>query len=434
MYGAATLVLAATLAAVIVRQLAFRGPPVWLLFVLGAVAMVATGALPPSGALEAVVANAPVPLFLLALFVLAGGLEEAGALERLASWVVARARAPRDVPFLLFLTFGALSAFVVNDAVVLVGVPVALAVARRLGRSPRSLLLTLMMAVTVGSVATPFGNPQNLLVSLESGVVSPVATFARFLAIPTGLSLLAGALYVRRRFARETPLDPHAAPGAPSGPAALASTPLSVRLRLHPTLVIFPVTIAAIVASDLAGGFGVGPRVPLYAIALVGASASLLLTPARARLVARVDVPILVLFVALFVVVAGAVAGGVLVPLGRALAVPGPGDALPGVAAIVLQSLVGSQLVSNVPWVALQLPLLRGLGYGGGTPLAWMALAGGSTLAGNLTLLGAASNLIVVERAERAGHRLGLGEFVRTALPVAAISVSILLACLWAGL
>ncbi|EQD48263.1 citrate transporter, partial [mine drainage metagenome] len=83
---------------------------------------------------------------------------------------------------------------------------------------------------------------------------------------------------------------------------------------------------------------------------------------------------------------------------------------------------------------ALQIPILTGLGYTGGNILAWLALAGASTLAGNVSLLGAASNLIVAERADRSGVRLSLGEFVRYGLPLTGITVAILVLCLGLGL
>lgn len=47
-----------------------------------------------------------------------------------------------------------------------------------------------------------------------------------------------------------------------------------------------------------------------------------------------------------------------------------------------------------------------------------MALAAGSTIAGHLTIPGAASNLIVVESAERMGATVPVRAFVRFGLPL----------------
>ena len=46
------------------------------------------------------------------------------------------------------------------------GPPVVLLLARKHGMSAKLLLLALAFAVTIGSVASPIGNPQNLLIAL----------------------------------------------------------------------------------------------------------------------------------------------------------------------------------------------------------------------------------------------------------------------------
>jgi Na+/H+ antiporter NhaD/arsenite permease-like protein len=431
-YAAAVLIV--TVGAVLTRQILLRGPPIWLIFLAGALAMVAVGALSISGAGDAISNNLPILIFLFSLFIFAAGLEQAGALDHLARWILGRARRPSDLPLVLFIAVGVVSAFVINDALVLVGVPVLFAVARKLQVSAEPLLLTLSFSVTVGSVLTPFGNPQNLLVSLGSGMSAPVATFFRFLLLPTIVNLLLGGLYLRRVFGSEW------AGAAQSGPTVSPRVRLFPRKGLlgqcirFPALVLFPVTLLVLITVDVTSSVTNGTAVPLYAIALGGAVATLLLTRGRSELFARVDWSIIVLFAALFVVVAGAVAGGLLSGIEAILPIPGPSHPVAATAAIIGSSLGGSQLVSNVPWVALQIPVMHSLGYGASTPWAWVALAAGSTLAGNLTLLGAASNLIVVEQAERAGVRIGLRRFVNVGLPLTAMTTAVLFAFLVVGL
>jgi len=65
--------------------------------------------------------------------------------------------------------------------------------------------------------------------------------------------------------------------------------------------------------------------------------------------------------------------------------------------AILLVSTLLSQLISNVPLVALYLPLLMSAGA---NTKELVALAAGSTVAGNLFILGAASNVIIIQNAE----------------------------------
>jgi Na+/H+ antiporter NhaD/arsenite permease-like protein len=52
-----------------------------------------------------------------------------------------------------------------------------------------------------------------------------------------------------------------------------------------------------------------------------------------------------------------------------------------------------------------------------------MALAAGSTIAGNLTILGAASNVIIIQNAEKQGETLTFWEFLRVGLPLTIANV-----------
>jgi Na+/H+ antiporter NhaD/arsenite permease-like protein len=429
----AAAVLIVTVGAVLLRQLLLRGPPIWLIFLTGAFAMVGVGALSLSDAGSAISDNLPILIFLFSLFIFAAGLEQAGALDHLARWIVSRAHRPTDLPLVLFLAVGVVSAFVINDALVLVGIPVLFAVARKLKVSAEPLLLTLAYSVTVGSILTPFGNPQNILVSIGSGMSAPVATFFRYLLLPTVVNLIIGGLYLRRVFRPQfATASGDVANVAPEGPLLPRSGWAALAWK-SPTLVIFPATLVALISVSVLSSIANGFDLPLYAVALGGALGVLLLTPGRSELFARVDWSIIVLFAGLFVVVAGVVSGGLLPGILSILPIPGPQHPLESTTAIILTSLGGSQIVSNVPWVALQIPLMHNLGYGASTPVAWIALAAGSTLAGNLTLLGAASNLIVVEQAEHAGVRIGLSRFVKIGLPLTAMTVAVLFVCLLAG-
>jgi Na+/H+ antiporter NhaD/arsenite permease-like protein len=91
------------------------------------------------------------------------------------------------------------------------------------------------------------------------------------------------------------------------------------------------------------------------------------------------------------------------------------GDSLTSVPVILGLSVLVSQFVSNVPWVALYLPVIT---EAGGSTAALMALAAGSTIAGNLSILGAASNVIIIQNAEKEGETLTFREFVRVGLPL----------------
>jgi Na+/H+ antiporter NhaD/arsenite permease-like protein len=426
--------LAAVFGAIIVRQVTGRGPPVWAIFLAGAFVTVASGVLSPAGAESSIAASAPVILFLFALFLFAGALDRAGALDHLGRWIVGRAREASDLPVVLFVGFGIASAFLVNDALVLIGVPLLIGVAARVRADPKPLLLVLAFSVTVGSALTPFGNPQNLLISISSGLTDPVSVFLRYLLLPTAINLAIGAWYLRRVFARSLNGDPAAfAEVRTTAPPLLPETGWPARLYRSPVLWVFPGTLLVVITLDVTAALTGGPSIPIWETAGAGAVVLLLVSTGRTQIVQRVDWTVLLLFAGLFVVVGGAEAGGVVSAAQSLLPIPPPSQPVAALGAIVATSIAGPQIVSNVPWVALQIPLLTGLGYGSATPIPWVALAAASTLAGNVTLLGAASNLIVAELSEKAGIPFRLGPFVRFGLPLAALTTAVVTACLYFG-
>ena len=80
-----------------------------------------------------------------------------------------------------------------------------------------------------------------------------------------------------------------------------------------------------------------------------------------------------------------------------------------------------SNLVSNVPAVMLWLPVVPKVAA---PSFIWLVMAMSSTFAGNLTLLGSMANLIVAERAESRGERMGSATISRSALPVTLLTLA----------
>jgi Na+/H+ antiporter NhaD/arsenite permease-like protein len=89
---------------------------------------------------------------------------------------------------------------------------------------------------------------------------------------------------------------------------------------------------------------------------------------------------------------------------------------------ILLTSAIVSQFISNVPFVAFFQPMIM---QTGGTTAQLMALAAGSTIAGNLTILGAASNVIIIQNAEKQGETLTFFEFARLGIPLTLVQLGV---------
>ncbi|BCU67090.1 hypothetical protein HS7_05270 [Sulfolobales archaeon HS-7] len=153
-------------------------------------------------------------------------------------------------------------------------------------------------------------------------------------------------------------------------------------------------------------------------LSLIAMSVILLLSKRRREIIKNVDWSTIVFFIGLFIFTQGVLSSGVinlltdLFPLSASIGY------------VLLISVLYSQILSNVPMVAIYIPLLRGV-PGVGT-FTWLALAAGSTIAGNLTLLGAASNIIISEMSEtRDGPPLHFLEFSKYGIAVTLVNVMI---------
>ncbi|PYO94734.1 MAG: anion transporter, partial [Gemmatimonadetes bacterium] len=80
-----------------------------------------------------------------------------------------------------------------------------------------------------------------------------------------------------------------------------------------------------------------------------------------------------------------------------------------------------SNLISNVPAVILWRNTVPTLPH---PDLMWRVIAMSSTFAGNLFLIGSMANLIVAERAQTRGVRIGFGEYARVGMPVTLLTLA----------
>jgi len=97
-------------------------------------------------------------------------------------------------------------------------------------------------------------------------------------------------------------------------------------------------------------------------------------------------------------------------------------EVLSNVPAVITIAVILSQFISNVPFVALFQPVF----FQAGTGTAFLlALSAGATIAGNLTILGAASNVIVIQNAEREGSTITFLEFFRVGFPLTVVNILI---------
>ena len=367
---------------------------------LGAVAMVGFGVLSLQQAYAAI--DFDVLVFLLGLMLIVGYLEVGGFFEWAAEWVLRRARTPHRLLLGVVVGGGTLSAFFVNDTICLMVTPVLLAALGPMRVRPTPYLIGLAMGANVGSVLSITGNPQNMLVGIWSG-----ASFGGFLVrmLPVALGGLA-LTYAYLRWAFRAELSEPFRERLATVPVAL-DRPLVVK-----GLAMFGVAVVA----WLAGG-----SLPLVAIT-VGALMVAVAQRDPAYAIDRVEWALLLFFASLFVVMRGLEQTGVVAWIdAHAVALAQGGSAWSAAAAVSGVMVLLSNLISNVPAVLLWRNTVPGLPD---PDLTWRIVAMSSTFAGNLLLIGSMANLIVAERAEARGVRIGFAEYARVGVPVTLLTLA----------
>ncbi|MFA5394694.1 MAG: anion transporter [Methanomicrobiales archaeon] len=392
-------ILALVLVLIALRNVGGIRLAIWQIMLGGAVTVLVLGQITPLDALYAI--NTDVMIFLFGMFVVGEAIQASGILVTLSNRLFRREMSMDFFILLLIGGTGFFSAVLMNDTVAIIGTPFVLYLARKYHISAVMLLLVLAFSVTTGSVLSPIGNPQNLLIALESGLENPFIDFVFYLAIPSfvGLFVIYGAMKVfyPREFDKcvlsSSELEP-------------AGDPSLTRPALLSLVLIFILIGLRVLFTLLQTGI----TIPLTAIAIGAALPTLLLSPKRVRIVRTIDWGTLVFFAALFVLMQSVWNTGIFQQAMASAAYP-----ITSVPVIFTLGIIVSQFISNVPFVALALPLMT---QAGASNAVFMALAAGSTLAGNLLILGAASNVIIIQNAEKEGQTIRFWEFARIGIPL----------------
>ena len=383
-------------------QLIRLGRPAGVL--LGSVLMVVARVIEPSEAFELINWNTIVLLF--GMMIIIEHLADAEFFELLAVRLLNRGLSPRGLLAVVVFPIGALAAFLVNDIVCIFFTPLLLAMMRKRDLPPVPFLLALATSTNLGGLMAFTGNPQNMIIGHLSGI-----SYARFfvLMLPVGVLTLA-INYVLLILMYRKELNRSVEPEIAGGDVPLPK-PLLKRSLLVTGLVI-------------TGFFGGGN---MAWVALAGATFLLLLARRYEYTVLnRIDWNLLLFFAGLFVVVGALQRSGATARIALAADTYLHGDGAASFWMFGAISVLFSNLFANVPYVLIAAEWIEQLPN---PTLMWYILAFASTVAGNLTILGAVANIIVIERA-RGVCEIGFWDFLRFGAPSTVLNFAVGMAVL----
>ncbi|KAG6472843.1 hypothetical protein ZIOFF_070321 [Zingiber officinale] len=411
---------------------------------LSAILMVLFGVMTPEQAFASI--DLPILALLFGTMVVSAYLERADLFAHLGTLLSWRSRGGKDLLFRVCLVAAVSSAFFTNDTACVVLTAFVLKLARRNNLPPRPFLLALASSANVGSTATPIGNPQNLVIASLSGI-----TFGRFLLglLPAMLlGVLVNASILLIFFFKELSVDNNNDVESNVNSESAAGDPFDEEDVIAHRF--FPATMSHVTSVDSDDWIRTLPslsrdtslngrrkrvshmvkrfkkhylwRTCVYLVT-VGMLVALLMglnmawTAITAALVLivldftdaqpcleKVSYSLLIFFCGMFITVDGFNRTGIPSAFWDFIEPHARVDKPGGIALLALVVIFLSNIASNVPTVLLlgaRVAASAARISAGQESKAWLILAWVSTVAGNLTLVGSAANLIVCEQAQR---------------------------------
>jgi Na+/H+ antiporter NhaD/arsenite permease-like protein len=385
----------------------------------GAIAMIVAGQVfgfyGPAAALEAIDWN--VVLLLAAMMTVVVIMMPTGGFEWLAYKLADFSRGNR---FLTLVTTGTavtvLSLLLDNVTTVVIFGPLLILIADKQRVSPVPYLLAAAVLSNTGGVGTLVGDPPNLMIG-SAAEIDFNTFFLRMgpIALVAWLAILAA---LRVTFRKELAGDR----------AVIRHEPVKIRDRRTWTVSLL-VLLAMLVLFTLHRSL----NWEAWFVAALGMTALLVLTPRAAleTVVARVEIPLLVFFIGLFMLVGGVEHSGLLGYVGQFITPFAQQDLLVASLALLWVSAVLSAAIDNIPFTAAMIPIIQSMeSQGVNVAPLWWALSMGVGLGGNGTHIGASANVFIVTISERLARErndpslaITPGQWFRKATPATLVSL-----------
>ena len=288
------------------------------------------------------------------------------------------------------------SAFLDNVTTVILMLPIIFVVAKKFEMTPVPLLIGTIMSSNIGGTATLIGDPPNIIIGSRAGFsfldflneLTPIVTVIYFVCI--GL-----LLFIFRKTFVATP-EKMAEVASIDNSQTIKDKTLMIR-----SMIVLGLVIIGFVTHDIT-------HIETYLCAMIGAS-FLLIFETPDNILKDVEWNTIFFFVGLFVIIGGFEAsGGIKLMAQWLLDITNGSESLTAMV-ILWGSGILSGVIDNIPYTATMAPMIQQISVIEGSQAAfplWWCLSLGSCLGGNMTIVGAAANVIVSETSAAKGHKI----------------------------
>lgn len=319
---------------------------------------------------------------------------------------------PVKVLFALGLFTAVTSAFLDNVTTVILIMPITFVIAKQLGVDPIPYLLTEIFASNIGGTATLIGDPPNIIIGSAAGF--SFMDFIKELTLPIAIIMIIVLAVLAMIFKSKLVADADKMAQVASIDNSKTITNWALMWRSTTVLVL---VILGFMLHDVI-------HIETCVVAMLGAS-FLLLFEKPEEILKDVEWNTIFFFIGLFIIIGGVEAsGGIKLMAQWILDVTQNNQAAASMLILWASGLI-SGVIDNIPYTATMAPMLVEIQKTMDAYPLWWSLSLGACLGGNLTIIGAAANVIVSENAAKYGHPIAFMRFLKYGVIVVAISLLI---------
>ena len=307
------------------------------------------------------------------------------------------------------------SAFLDNVTTVILIMPITFFIAKELDIDPIPYLLTEIFASNIGGTATLIGDPPNIIIGSAAGF--SFMDFVNNLTVVVAIILVVVLALLSLIFKKKL----HASEEKMKEVANIDnSNTIKDKALLIRSMTVLGLVILGFVTHDIT-------HIETCVAAMLGAS-FLLLFEKPTDILRDVEWNTIFFFIGLFIIIGGVEASGGIKLMAEWILKVTQGSQEAASMLILWASGVISGFIDNIPYTATMSPMLveieKAMGVDYTTPL-WWCLSLGACLGGNMTMIGAAANVIVSETSAKHGHPMFFLRFMKYGVLVVLISLAI---------
>ena len=313
------------------------------------------------------------------------------------------------------------SAFLDNVTTVILIMPVTFAIAKELDLNPVPFLITEIIASNIGGTATLIGDPPNIIIGSAANFtfMDFIKELTIIVAIILAVAVCVLVLWFRKHL--------HATEENMAKVANLDNTnTITDKALMFRSLFVLLLVILGFVTHDIT-------HIQTCVCAMFGASILLLFEKPH-EILHDVEWNTIFFFIGLFIIIGGFEAAGGIELMAKWLLEITHGSQAIASMVILWGSGILSGIIDNIPYTATMAPMIAEITSSQGMNFAyplWWALSLGACLGGNMTIIGAAANVIVSESSAAAGYPIKFMEYLKYGVVITFISLALSTGYIW---